>query len=93
MGRYLLPGTAGLHSQGPAQGSLLWPLLQAGSVLPSLLPASLWEPHPLMEKMLQSPATLPCPASCHPWQDHGVSVPCSQLGLLQELQGLSWPKL
>lgn len=31
------------------------------------------------------------PASC-PWQHHGVSLPCSQLGLLQELQGLSWPK-
>lgn len=34
----------------------------------------------------------PCHASCHPWQHHGVSMPCSQLGLLQELQGLSCPK-
>lgn len=75
----------GCTAGDPGQGSLLWPALQAGSVLPMCLTASRREPHPLMGERCckYTTAAQPAccaPAPCHPWQQHGVSLPCSWLG-------------
>lgn len=61
----------------PAQGSLLWPPLQAGSVLSSLLPASFWEPHPLREERCCKQTSAPQPPCILP-----VAAPRCQPALL-----------
>lgn len=61
----------------PARGSLLWPPLQAGSVVSSLLPASCWEPHPLMEERCCKQTSAPQPPCILP-----VAAPRCQPALL-----------
>lgn len=79
----------GCAARGPAQGSLLWPPLQAGSVLPPRLPASHRQPCPLMEERCCEYTAAPrlscrAPAPCRLRQQHGVGSLCLWLGLLQE---------